>query len=224
MFAVVCAMTHEGRLDKQFNILPHKHMANHVSILILLAAIASRATAAGPIVMMIGPPGAGKTTQTELLKKDLGMTVVAADDLIARNRQKFQKYKRPSLQGVDPHLDPAMDRLVEHELTKADFSKGVVLDGYPASKSQGDFLAALRQKLQLPAPIIIHLTVPDSVVRSRLGGQDRPELEQQLKDYHREFDFIREYFPETDIRTVDGTRKPADIAKEIRQIVKGGKD
>jgi adenylate kinase family enzyme len=172
---------------------------------------------------MIGPPGSGKTTQAEFRKRDLGMTVVAADDLIARNRHRFQKYKYPSLQGVEPHLDPAMDSLVEQELTKVDFSKGVVLDGYPASKSQGDFLTALRRKLQLPAPIIIHLTVPDSVVQSRLGGQHRPELDQQLKDYHREFDFIREYFPETDIVSVDGTRKPAGVAKEIRKVVQAAK-
>jgi adenylate kinase len=216
-------MIQERRFDNRFSILSHKRLVNHVNILILLAAMASPAIAGGPLVLMIGPPGSGKTTQAEFLKRDLGMTVIAADDLIARNRQRFQKYRYPSLQGVEPHLDPAMDRLVEHELTKTDFSKGVVLDGYPASKSQGDFLTALRQKLQLPAPIIIHLTVPDSVVQSRLEGQQRPELEQQLKDYHREFDFIREYFPETDIVSVDGTRKPADVAKEIRKVVEAAK-
>jgi len=189
-----------------------------------LCAIAFPALAAGPIVLIVGPPGSGRTTQAEFLRKDLGMTVIAADDLIAHNRQKFQKYRIRNLEGVDPHLDPAMDALVEEALTKADSSKGVVLDGYPASKIQGDFLTGLRQKLQLPQPIVIHLSVPDNVVRSRLSGQQRPQLEQEIKDYHREFDFVRDYFPEANIRSIDGTRSPADIAKEISKIVQGVKD
>jgi adenylate kinase family enzyme len=187
--------------------------------LIRLALLASPALAAGPVILMVGPPGSGRSTQAEFLKKDPGMAVIAADELIARNQQKFQKYKTPALHGVDPHLDPALDSLVEQALKTADTSKGVVLDGYPASKIQGDFLTALNKKLGLPPPIVIHLSVPDNVVRGRPTTQNRPELEQQLKDYHREFDFVREYFPEANIRVVDGTRKPADLAKEIRKIV-----
>jgi hypothetical protein len=66
---------------------------------------------------------------------------------------------------------------------------------------------------------VIHLRVPDSVVRERLKDQKRVDLEQQLKDYHREFDFAREYFPEIDIREIDGTEKPEIVAGEIRKLL-----
>jgi len=188
------------------------------SALLALTAAASPASAAGPVVLIIGPPGSGRTTQAEYLKRDLGMSVISVDDLIAHNHDKFQKYRIPALQGVDPHLDPALDSLVKDALIKADASKGVVLDGYPASKLQADFLTDLRRKLQLPPVTVIHLTVPDNVVISRLSGQKR-DVEQELKDYHREFDFIREYFPDANIHGVDGTRKPDDVAKEIRTLV-----
>jgi adenylate kinase family enzyme len=46
--------------------------------------------------MMVGSPGSGRTMQAALLKKDLGMTVIPVDDLIARNQQKVQKYKLPT--------------------------------------------------------------------------------------------------------------------------------
>jgi adenylate kinase len=188
------------------------------------ASVASAMTAAGPVVLLVGPPGSGRTTQAEFLKNSFGMTVVAAQDLIERNQQKFQKYKIPALQGVSPHLDPALNALVEEALSRADLSKGVVLDGYPASKIQADFLADLREKFNLPRPIVIHLSAPDDVARKRLKNQNRPELEQELKDYHREFDFLREYFPEADIRTVDASKRRADVAKEIRKIVQGRKE
>src|SRR4051812_934222 len=133
------------------------------------------------------------------------MPVIAADELISHNPQRFQKYRTPALNGVDPRLDPALNDLVEESLRTTDLAKGVVLDGYPASKIQGDFLTALRQKFVLSRSIVIHLSAPDDVVRKRLKGQDR-DLEQELKDYHREFDFLRQYFPSADIRSVDGTK------------------
>ena len=45
----------------------------------------------------------------------------------------------------------------------------------------------------------------------------RPEIEQKLKDYSREFDSIRGYFPEADIQTVDGAKSHA-VAKQIRKV------
>ena len=145
--------------------------------------------------------------------------IIAADDLIARNQQKFARFKNPNIQGVDPQQDPAMNALVEEALGKVDVSKGVILEGYPAAKSQGDFLASLREKLNLPKTVVIHLRVPDDVVRKRLAKQKRSDLEQELKNYHREFDFVSLYFPQADIREVDGTKKPKDVAKEIRKLL-----
>jgi adenylate kinase len=188
-------------------------------VLVWLAALVSRMYAAGPVVMLIGAPGSGRTTQAEILRKERGMPVISADDLIARNLGSFQKPKAPVSPPYDPHLDPALNQLVEQALGAADLSKGVVLDGYPASKAQGDFLAGLKQRLNLSRTLVIHLDVPDQVSQKRLKKQSRPDLEQQLKDYHRELDFAREYFPQADIRDVDATRKPADVAKQIRKIL-----
>ena len=194
--------------------------ARYLGVLVSCAALACPIYAAGPFVLLLGPPGSGRTTQAELLKKDLGLQVISADDLIARNAQIFQKNRIPTLQGVDPHLDPALNELVEEALKTADLSKGVVLDGYPASKVQGDFLAGVREKFDLPRAVVIHLNISDAALRKRLKKQNRPDLEQQLKDYHREFDFVRQYFPEADIRTVDASKRPAAVKKQIRQLLK----
>ena len=182
-------------------------------------ALSLYAQAIGPVVVLIGPPGSGKTTQTEILRKERGRVVISADDLIARNQQAFAKLKNPHIQGVEPRVDPVLNRLVEQALTSIELSRGVILDGYPAAKNHGDYLTVLRKKFSLPKPVVIHLRVPDSVVRERLKDQKRVDLEQQLKDYHREFDFAREYFPETDIRDIDGTGNPEIVAGEVRKLL-----
>jgi adenylate kinase family enzyme len=190
-----------------------------LGILIAGFALVSFAQATGPVVVLIGPPGSGKTTQTEILRKERGMVVISADDLIARNKQAFAKFRNPHIQGIEPRVDPVLNKLVEDALMSADRSKGVVLDGYPAAKVHGDYLTALREKLSLAKPVVIHLLVPDDEVRKRLKGRNPNELEQQLKDYHREFDFARLYFPDTDIRDVDGTKKESAVAGEIRKLL-----
>jgi adenylate kinase len=179
-----------------------------------------RAQETGPFIVIVGPPGSGKTTQTEILRKEAGLPVISADDLIARNKQLFDKFRNPHIQGVEMRLDPALNHLVEQALGGMDLSKGVILDGYPASKTQADHLAKLREKYNMPRPIVIHLRVPDDVVRKRLKKQKDIDLDQQLKDYHREFDFIRQYFPESDIRDIDGTKKVSAVKKEIRTLLK----
>lgn len=189
------------------------------SLLLILFLLALPAFADGPFVILIGAPAAGKSTQAEILHRDLGMTVISSEDLITQNRDRFERYKNPVLTGVEPRLDPALDTLVEDQLTKADRSKGIVIDGYPASKPQGDYLVTLRDKLKLPKALVIHLKLSDDEIRKRLSQQKAADIDQQLKDYHREFDFANLYFPNTEIQTVDASQPPAVVAAEIRKLL-----
>jgi adenylate kinase len=187
------------------------------------AALALPLYSASPLLVLVGPPGSGRSTQAALLSKELGIPVISVDDLIARNPGKFQKKLSSASTLADPRLDPALNDLVAEALRGMDLSKGVLLDGYPASKAQADFLQSVRAPLGLPAPIVIQLNAPDDVVRKRLKGQTR-DIEQEIKDYHREFDFITTYFPQADIRAVDATKKPAEVTKDIRRsLEKAGK-
>src|SRR5690242_6008866 len=88
-------------------------------------AVARGAQSAGPLIVLIGPPSSGKSTQAQILQKEHGMTVISVEDVIAQNRQEFEKLRRPEIQGVEPRLDPILNRLVEERLRAIDRSKGV---------------------------------------------------------------------------------------------------
>ena len=190
-----------------------------VGFLAVWLALVSPAQAAGPILVLIGAPGSGKATQAAMLKSERGMNVIFADDLIANNPEAFEKSRTSAIAGFDPHLDPAMNGLIAAAIAAADLSKGLVLAGYPASKAQGDFLVALQEKLNLPKAIVINLVVSDNEARKRLKKDKVPDIEQQLKNYHRELDFARAYFPQADIRDVNGNPKPAKVAADIRKLL-----
>jgi adenylate kinase len=200
-------------------------MRNNVTVktlgrfLLYLFALSSQALAIDKLIVLIGAPGAGKNTQSEILKRDLGCAIVSTDAIIANNQMAFERFSNPGIQGVEPRLDPALNNLVEGQLMGFGTSKCVVLDGYPASKTQGDYLGALITRMNLPKPVVIHLDVPDDVIRKRLKTNKASVVDQNLKDYHRELDFASLYFPNADIHKVDGTKKPEDVAKEIRKYL-----
>jgi adenylate kinase len=190
------------------------------------------------VIILIGPTGSGKTTQTEILKKNFGLPAIAVDDLIRDNPSLFVKSKAAAAHAggtktsasktaappAPPQATPALNALVDAALSKLDLTKGVVLDGYPASKEQADHLAELVRAKALPSPIVIQLDVPDDVVRERLrkraGPDDTPELiTERLQQYHRDLDMVRAYYPQANIWTIDGTRSINDVAATIRSIL-----
>jgi len=177
------------------------------------------------VIVLIGPTGSGKTTQSEFLKRKFNIPTVAVDDLIRDNPAALAKYRRPGIDSGTPQSSPALNDLVRDRLVTMDLKKGVALDGYPATKDQADHLAALVREQNWPAPIVIQLEVPDNVVRERLkkrnGPEDTPELiERRLKDYHRELDMIRDYYPGANLWAIDGTKSAAEVSGTIESILK----
>jgi adenylate kinase len=171
------------------------------------------------LVVLVGPPASGKTTQAQILQKERGFAIISVEDVIAQNRQEFQRFSHPEIQGVEPRLDPVLNRLIADRIRSVDPSKGVVLDGYPASKEQGDHLTSLIGQFGFSGPIVFQLRVPDADVRKRAAKSGSADVEQALKDYHRELDFAKTYFPHANIHEIDGAKPVQQVAAEIRKVL-----
>jgi hypothetical protein len=109
--------------------------------------------------------------------------------------------------------DPAMSRYLRERLKTADLSRGLTLDGYPATLVQAEDLAKMLPDLKLKL-IALRLQVPDDIIRKRAqttGRQsDRPEvLEQRIKDYNREIDSGRAQQCRAQVGDQVRTRTPA---------------
>jgi len=162
------------------------------------------------VVVLVGQPSSGKSTQAGLLNRRFKLPVIAVEDL-----------RKQAGQAAN---DEALSRALRAQLSKTNTSLGFVLDGYPASRAQADYLAAMVRELNLPSPLIVQLNVPDEVVRQwaaqRKGPADAPaNVERLLKRYHDEMDLLRSYYPEGDIWTIDGTRPPVEVSATIRTLL-----
>lgn len=172
---------------------------------LLAAAVLCAQMADKPLVLvLIGPPASGKTTQADYIFRKYKIPVITVENLLTE----------PMKRG-----DPAVNDLVRAEILKIDTARGFVLDGYPATRAQATYLAAMLDEMKFPQPFIVQLNIPDNVVWERSMGQNRAEVERRLAEYHREMEIIRNYYPEASIWTVDGTRSVSGVSQTIRLLV-----
>jgi adenylate kinase len=180
------------------------------SVRLILTVLASVlcALAQGPgkglVIVLIGAPGSGKTTQADLLQKKYKIPILAGNAL----REKA---------GSSPEK---LNALLREQVLHADASKGFVIDGYPATRAEADYLGKLVKEAKLPLPIIIQLDVPDDEVRRRMRSMpDSRDLERELATYHKELEFARSYYPQSDIWTIIGTLPPNEVFQTIVALI-----
>jgi adenylate kinase len=176
------------------------------------------------ILILIGAPGSGKNVQSAFLAKEFGLPVISADQLVKDNPQAVASIQTIGMPAIDPRQDMIMNQLVQAKLKTIDTTKGFVLDGFPATKAQADFLANLNQQGHLPSPIILQLDVPDDVAKKRLANSSNPNdreplLDQAIADYHREMGFIGLYYPKANIKQINANQTPAKVSQDIRAVV-----
>jgi len=180
-----------------------------VAARVLVAAAASLAGAAaqgpgkGLVIVLIGPPGSGKTTQAQLLVKKYKIPTVAADQLRAKAGNSAEK----------------LNGLLREEVLRAEPAKGFVIDGYPATRAEAEYLGKVVKEARLPPPIIIQIDVPDAEVRKRMKGSAGSDFEQRLAQYHKELEMAQSYYPQADIWTIIGTLPPNEVFKTVVALI-----
>jgi hypothetical protein len=64
----------------------------------------------GPIVVLLGPPGSGKTLQAAAAAKYLNVPVVSVEELIKSNAADFRRARIPGITGMEPQTDPMLNK------------------------------------------------------------------------------------------------------------------
>jgi adenylate kinase len=103
-------------------------------------SVAMAQSAPAKIILLVGPPGSGKTTQAQSLAKKYGIPAFSMADLLkvelSGKKDAASKALAAPVAGGDLLPDEAATDLIRLRLFRTNVRKGFILDGYPATAGQ----------------------------------------------------------------------------------------
>jgi adenylate kinase len=139
-------------------------------------------------IVLLGPPGAGKGTQAELLAKQIHMPHVSSGELFRENvkhRTALGRRVQEFMARGELVPDDLTIAMVEERLSRADCGAGAILDGFPRTPSQADALDAMLARSRVAVTLVPFIAAPQEVLVERAGGRLTCRAHGHI--YHRRF-------------------------------------
>jgi adenylate kinase len=171
---------------------------------------------AAPRILILGPPGAGKGTQSSNIAEEYGVEHVTTGDALRSNKEMDisdmdTEYDTPGeyMDAGDLVPDEVVNAIVDEALSQAD---GFVLDGYPRNLEQAEELAGMTD-----LDVVLSLDVDREVLVDRLTGRRvDPETGE---NYHVEFNMpddedVRDRLVQREDDDEESVRNRLDVFEE----------
>jgi adenylate kinase len=126
------------------------------------------------ILILLGPPGAGKGTQAKLLAKELRIPHISTGDMFrdhtSRNSELGKRVKAIITSGgLVP--DEITSEMVRERLARPDVNGGFILDGFPRTIPQAEFLEKLLAETGRRLDRTVSYEVDEAALVERISGR-----------------------------------------------------
>ncbi len=125
-------------------------------------------------LVLLGPPGAGKGTQAEILKERLGLEHLSTGDILRSEIKAGTKLgirARDYIEAGKLVPDELIVNMIKERLAGLPADKGFLLDGFPRTVAQAEALDSMLKELDKKLDAVIYLKVSWEVVKIRLTGR-----------------------------------------------------
>lgn len=126
------------------------------------------------IVILIGPPGAGKGTQAKMLAEHYGIAHISTGDMFraaVAEETPVGKQVKEVLDSGELVSDDLVIAVIKERISQDDCRAGFLLDGYPRTEPQAENFAELQKTLKSESFHVIELVVPEENIIARIKAR-----------------------------------------------------
>ena len=187
------------------------------------------------IIILFGPPGAGKGTQAQILVERYNLKQLSTGDMLReaiKEGSDLGKKAKSIMDRGELVSDQIIMSMIREKLESAE-SKGFIFDGFPRNLEQARALDEILYKLKLELDLVIEIVVKDDVLISRIENRARESkdarsddnaevLKKRLNVYHQSTEMIKPYYLEKKkLIKIDGMGSIEQVGKNIEKHLLG---
>jgi adenylate kinase len=180
-------------------------------------------------IILFGPPGAGKGTQSAKLIEKYSLTHISTGDLFRKHLKEgtpLGNLAKEYMNRGNLVPDKVVIDMVDDKISSSGKTGGIIFDGFPRTIPQAQALDQLLQSKNAPIKILVELVVPEDELRKRLAEravkENRPDdakpevIENRISVYKAETAAVADYYKkENKYSSVIGVGEVKDIFKNI---------
>jgi adenylate kinase len=125
-------------------------------------------------IVLLGPPGAGKGTQAQVISSEMHLAHISSGDLFRenlKNQTELGKLAQGYMNRGELVPDDVTIAMVRDRLSRPDCKDGALLDGFPRTPAQAAALAEMLGTMGQKVDSVPYISVPAEVLIERLGGR-----------------------------------------------------
>lgn len=180
-------------------------------------------------IILFGPPGAGKGTQSEKIIEKYGLFHISTGDLLRNHMVGETELGKLAWEHIDDGNlapDELVIRMVEMKIGSHAGAKGFVFDGFPRTVAQAIALDEMLENRKIPITIMLALEVDDDELRARIrlrgkssgraDDQNDIRINNRIKVYKEETLPVANYYNErSKYQGINGVGSIAQIFNDI---------
>ncbi len=185
-------------------------------------------------IVIFGPPGAGKGTQSNFIMKKFQLHQLSTGDLLRKeikDKTKLGNEISSIINSGNLVSDQIVSDIIEKYISNSIYKSRLIFDGYPRNLNQAKNLNELLIKYDQKIDIVLKLSVNLETIKKRI--LERKDLEKRADDkdeiaikrykmYEKSIDPVISFYKETKLlKVVNGETSISEISDEISRLIKG---